>query len=218
MSSPARRHKHYIAAQQSASLDEAASLSHLGNYDLLLFKMQQDLARLSGVESHETKAELKRGMLPTYMPWVAGVLQSDAGRQDAILMRVLVWFLDIGNLEYALDIGEYAIRHDLVAPDGFDRSTSCLLAEEIAAAAQRDLSAGRPLNTAQLQRAHQLLTNQDMPDRVKARLFKFVGYALRQDGDAVLALDMLKKALLKDENSGVKTDIKQLEKAIQAGS
>lgn len=92
MSSPARRHKHYIAAQQSASLDEAASLSHLGNYDLLLFKMQQDLARLSGVESHETKAELKRGMLPTYMPWVAGVLQSDAGRQDAILMRVLVWF------------------------------------------------------------------------------------------------------------------------------
>ncbi|EPC4486345.1 phage terminase small subunit [Serratia liquefaciens] len=218
MTSPARRHKQYVAAQQSNSLSEAASLSHLGNYDLLLFKMQQDLARLSGVESHVTKAELKRRMIPTYMPWVAGVLQGDAGRQDAILMRVLVWLLDVGDMETALNIGEYAIKHDLVAPDGFERSTGCLIAEELAAAAQRSMTASKPLDTAQLLRAQQLLTGQDMPDKVKARLYKFAGYALRQDGDTVLALDTLKKALLKDENSGVKSDIKQLEKLIQAGS
>lgn len=51
---------------------------------------------------------------------------------------------------------------------------------------------------------------------VCARLHKFVGYALRQDGDHVLALANLKTALQLDDNSGVKTDIKNLEKLIKA--
>lgn len=51
---------------------------------------------------------------------------------------------------------------------------------------------------------------------VCARLHKFVGYALRQDGDNVLALANLKTALQLDDNSGVKTDIKNLEKLIKA--
>lgn len=218
MTSPARRHKQFVAAQQSASLSEAASLSHLNNYELLLFKMKQDLDRLSAIESHSSKAALKRRLLPTYMPWVAGVLASNAGMQDAVLMRVLIWLLDVGDIKNALDIGEYALRHDLVTPDDFSRSTGCLIAEEVAAAAQRCMVAGETLDTEQLIRARQLLAGQDMPDKVKARLFKFVGYALRQDGDNVLALDSLNKALQLDEGCGVKTDIKQLEKLVSASS
>jgi len=217
MSSPARRHKQFSAAQQAASLGEAASLSHLNNYELLLFKLKQDLDRLSGVESHISKAELKSKMIPTYMPWVAGVLACDKGGQDAILMRVLVWMIDAGDIKSALDVGEYALRHDLVAPDNFQRSTACLIAEEVAANAQRNLTANEVLDTEQLVRAQQLLAGKDMPDKVKARLFKFVGYAQRQDEDYVLALDSLKKALALDD-CGVKTDIKQLEKLVNNAS
>ncbi|HHQ6590219.1 phage terminase small subunit [Serratia fonticola] len=216
MTSPARRHKQFIAAQQSASQSEAATMSHLNHYELLLFKLKQDLDRLHGVESHLTKAEMKRKMLPTYMPWVAGVLQNGSGVQDAVLMRVLVWLLDVGDLKTALDIAEYAIRHDLVVTDGFSRSTTCMIAEEVAAAAQRNMTASVPLDTVQLVRAQQLLTGQDMPDKVKARLFKFVAYAQRQDGDNVLALDNLNKALVIDKDSGVKNDIKQLEKLVNS--
>ncbi|NBJ32244.1 hypothetical protein GE191_00940 [Serratia fonticola] len=218
MTSPARRHRQFIAAQQSASQSEAASMSHLNHYELLLFKLKQDLDRLSGVESHITKAEMKRKMLPAYMPWVAGVLESGSGAQDAVLMRVLVWLLDVGDLRIALDIAEYAIRHDLVVTDGFSRSTACMITEEVTSVAQRNMTASLPLDTMQLVRAQQLLIGQDMPDKVKARLFKFVAYAQRQDGDNVLALDNLNKALLLDKDCGVRTDIKQLEKLVNTGS
>lgn len=113
-------------------------MSHLNHYQLLLFKLKQDLDRLRGVESHLTKAEMKRKMLPTYMLWVAGVLLNGSGVQDTVLMRVLVWLLDVGDLKTALDIAEYAIRYDLVVTDGFSRSTTCMIAEEVAAAAQYD--------------------------------------------------------------------------------
>ncbi|ENA1773681.1 hypothetical protein ABF237_002356 [Yersinia ruckeri] len=216
MTNPARRHRLFVAAQQSDSLSEAASLNHASTYELLLFKLRQDMGQLHKVESHLGKAEVKRRMLPTYQPWVAGVLAQDRGGQDAVLMRMLIWHLDVGELARGLDIAEYALRHDLVTPEDFSRTTACLVAELLTTAAQRDLTDKAPLDTAQLMRARELLTGRDMPDAVKARLHKFVGYALRQDGDNVLALANLNEALRLDENSGVKTDIKQLEKMIQA--
>ncbi|EMU5279673.1 phage terminase small subunit [Yersinia enterocolitica] len=218
MSNPVRRHRLFVAAQQSDSLSEAANLSHASNYELLLFKLQQDMAQLGRIESIARKAEVKQGMLPTYQPWVAGVLAKDSGEQDDILMRMLIWHLDVGDITRGLDIAQYAIKHDLETPDSFKRTTACLIAEEVAAIAQRTLTDQKPLDTPQLLRAQQILTGQDMPDMVCARLHKFVGYALRQDGDHVLALANLKTALQLDDNSGVKTDIKNLEKLIKAAS
>ncbi|AKP32154.1 phage terminase small subunit [Yersinia aleksiciae] len=218
MCNPVRRHRLFVAAQQSNSLSQTANLSHASNYELLLFKLQQDMAQLSRIESIIRKAEAKRNMLPTYQPWIAGVLAKESGEQDDILMRMLIWHLDVGDTGNALDIAEYAIKHDLVTPDSFKRTTACLIAEEVAAIAQRTLTAQQPLDTTQLLRAQQILAGQDMPDIVSARLHKFVGYALRQDGDNVLAMANLKIALQLDENSGVKTDIKNLEKLIQTAS
>ncbi len=218
MSNPVRRHRLFVAAQQSSSLSEAASLSHASNYELLLFKLQQDMAQLSLIESISRKAEVKQGMLPTYQPWVAGVLAKGSGEQDDILMRMLIWHLDVGDIRNALDIAEYAVQHGLVTPDSFKRTTACLIGDEVAAIARQTLTDEKPLDTPQLLRAQQMLTGQDMPDVVSARLHKFVGYALRQDGDNVLALANLKTALQLDDNSGVKTDIKNLEKLIKAAS
>lgn len=214
MSNPARYHRAFVAAQLAASQDESAQMSHLGHYELLLFKLKQDLDRLHHVESRRRKAQLKRGMLPTYQPWVAGVLASGTGAQDAVLMRMLVWLLDVGDIAAALDIGDYALRHGLLAPDGFERATPCLIAEEVTASAQRNLNDGQPLDTEQLLRARQMLAGQDMPDKVKARLLKVVGLALRQDGEDEQALDCFRQALAQDETCGVKTEIKQLEKQL----
>ncbi|WP_246579832.1 hypothetical protein [Candidatus Sodalis endolongispinus] len=73
---------------------------------------------------------------------------------------------------------------------------------------------GQPLDTEQLLRARSLLAGQDMPDKVKARLLKVVGLALRQDGEDEQALDCFRQALAQDETCGVKTEIKQLEKQL----
>ncbi|WP_342221256.1 phage terminase small subunit [Candidatus Fukatsuia endosymbiont of Tuberolachnus salignus] len=216
MSNPVRRHKQFVAAQQAASSRETAGLRHASTYDLLLFKLQQDLLHLKSIASISRKAEVKRSLLPTYSPWVAGVLANGTGTQDAILMRTLIWQLDVGDLTRALDIADYAIKHDLATPDSFQRSTACLIAEEVAALASRTLLEKRPLDTVQLLRAQHLLHGQDMPDPVKARLHKMVGYALRQDGKYDPACLHLKQALTLDSRSGVKTDIKQLEKLLHA--
>ncbi|WP_236851563.1 phage terminase small subunit [Candidatus Sodalis pierantonius] len=109
MSNPARYHRAFVAAQLAASQDESAQMSHLGHYELLLFKLKQDLDWLHHVESRRRKAQLKREMLPIYQPWVAGVLASGTGAQNAVLMRILVWLLDVGDITAALDIGDYAL-------------------------------------------------------------------------------------------------------------
>jgi len=54
-----------------------------------------------------------------------------------------------------------------------------------------------------------------MPDQSRARLHKALGYALRDNDQAVAALNHLKRALQLDNNSGVKTDIKQLESRLR---
>lgn len=215
MSNPARRHKQFVAAQQATPWRETAAGHPARPYDLLLFQLQQDLLQLKSIESLSRKAEVKRTLLPTYLPWVAGVLAGGSGTQDAILMRMLIWQLDIGDLASALDIADYAIHYDLVPPDSFQRSTACLIAEEVALLATRTLLEKRPLDTASLLRAQQLLRGQDMPDPVNAKLHKMLGYALRQDGDYQQACLHLKHALTLDPRSGVKTDIKQLEKCLQ---
>ncbi|WP_249192925.1 LysB family phage lysis regulatory protein [Yersinia sp. Marseille-Q3913] len=68
----------------------------------------------------------------------------------------------------------------------------------------RTVPAQQPLDTAQLLRAQQILAGQDMPDMVCARLLKFVGYALRQDGDNVLAL-----ALTANANNQAQAQLRQ---------
>lgn len=217
MSSPAQRHMMRVLAQEAAQRENSA-LRHANGYELMLMRLVGDMRTLKGVRSLERKAEMKRGMLPHYAPWVAGVLAEGRGAQDAVLMTIMVWKLDTGDIAGALDIARYALKYGLVMPSHLNRSTGYFLAEDVAIAADRLRTAGEPIEVSYLLDTLALTESADMPDQVRAKLHKITGLVWRDNGHAVQALEHFKRAMQLDRFAGVKKDIERLERVIKAVS
>lgn len=215
MLSPARRHMMRQQAIEAAQ-QQSNPLRHATGYEQMLVKLNDDKRRLKKVRSNERKAELKRQMLPDYQPWVAGVLSQGKAVQDAVLMTVMIWRLDTGDIPGALEIARHALTHGLVPPDGFKRdSTAYLLAEEVASAATRAWTVKAPVDINPLLATIRLTESEDMPDQVRAKLHKITGYVLRDAGRADEALAHLTRALQLHEGCGVKKDIERLATAMK---
>jgi len=125
----------------------------------------------------------------------------------------MVWRIDSGDLAGAMQIGRYAIAHNLAMPDQYKRTTACLLAEEAAEVALRG-GTEQPGDANQLLAVGDLVVEQDMPDEVRAKLFKAIGYALAPDSKKA-AIAIFKRALELHAKVGVKKDIERLEREIK---
>ncbi|WP_321966506.1 phage terminase small subunit [Burkholderia cepacia] len=183
-------------------------------YTLMLAQLDDHRRALKAVESVERKATLKRQFLPAYDAWVDGVLAGGAGAQDDVLMTIMVWRIDGGDYQGALKIGAYALQHGLTLPDQFKRSTPCLLVEEFADAALRASRAGESIQVEPLVEIGRLTADADMPDEVRAKLNKAIGYGLTET-DPPRALEHLRRALQLFANVGVKKDIERLERELK---
>nr|WP_286946276.1 phage terminase small subunit [Pseudomonas sp. UBA6718] len=158
------------AAQEAAAAAPAALMEGATNYEVMLAKLQQDQFRLKQVQSTEGKAKLKAELLPEYVPYIEGVLSAGQGAQDDVLVTVMVWRFDASDFDGGLQIAEYVLRHQLVMPDRFNRTTGCLVAEEVATAALNAQKAGKPFPLVTLNRTAELTADQDMPDEARAKL------------------------------------------------
>lgn len=218
MSSPARAHKARAEAALAAQAGAASRRQHATGYELMLAKLDADRRRLKAIQSIERKIVVKRELLPEYMAWCEGVLAGDAGVQDDVFMTVMLWRIDAADFPAALELARYAIRHDLAMPDRFDRTTACLIAEEMADATLRAEPALQASYTDALAECLTLTADQDMPDEVRAKLCKAAAYALRAGGEADAqprALELLQRALQLNDRCGVKKDIERLEREIK---
>ncbi|WP_413708082.1 terminase endonuclease subunit [Ralstonia sp. Ralssp110] len=226
MTSPARNHFLRVSAAQAAQAElEANPLRHATGYELMLAQLAEHKRQLKQVQSVERKAETKRRMLPEYAAWVEGVLQADSGTQDDIFMTVLVWRIDVGDFAGALPLADYAIRHKLAMPDQYQRTTACLIAEEFANMVLKAPEAIKAEDAEALAEVEKLVSDQDMPDEVRAKLHKALGYvtdalATGQDPATAAAcreeaLTHLRRALELHDKSGVKKDIERIEREIK---
>ena len=216
MPSPAKAH--FLAVSAAALTATAAApvdRASANAYELMLAKLAEDKRRLKDVQSMERKAEVKAQLLPEYLPWIEGVLEAATGRQDDVLMTVFVWAIDIGNFELALRICAYAIEHGLTMPDQYKRDVPCVIAEEVADQALKAMAAGQPVDVLHIQKAANLTDSSDMPDEVRAKLYKAKGYALRAANLLPEAKAALTRAFELHDKVGVKKDIERLETAIK---
>lgn len=216
MRSPAQRHFAQVSAQLvAASGGPGESLAGASVYELMLAKLATDRRRLKEVQSIERKAAVKREVLPEYDAYVAGALAGGRGAQDDVLVTVMVWRIDVGDYAGALAIAVYALEHRLTLPDQYERKLATVIAEEFAEAALIALKAeGGKFDVDQLLQVSTLTDAADMPDQVRAKLYKAIGYALQDDPAA--ALPHLRRAVELDDRVGAKKDIERLEKALKA--
>ncbi|EKS1206212.1 terminase endonuclease subunit [Escherichia coli] len=214
MTSPAQRHMMRVSAISTAQRDDNP-LRHATAYEQMLVKLAADQRTLKTIFSTELKAAKKRELLPFYAPWVSGVLTEGKGSQDDILMTVMLWRLDAGDIAGALDIARYALRYGLTMPGKHKRTPAYLFAEEVALAAMRAQAAGEPVDVSLLHDAIALTNDADMPDPVRAKLHKITGMVLRDGGQPAQALTQLERAMQLDRLAGVKKDIERLTRELR---
>jgi len=207
---------HYLKHQAQALTAEPMDRSTANAYELMLAQLAEHKRRLKGIQSFEHRAEIKRQFLPEYQPWVEGVLQGDSGQPDTVLMTVMVWLIDIGDIGQALPIARYALKNDLAMPDQYQRTTACVLAEETAERALRELGQEEQdeaafMGTDLIADVIALVDHYDMPDQVRAKLYKAFGYGLRAAGELEPARQALLRALDLNDRAGVKKDIERLD-------
>ncbi|MFA2923740.1 phage terminase small subunit [Acinetobacter pittii] len=223
--------KHYQQHQAISAAETAAEFGTMQNtnaYEQQLLQLNSDKNRLKNIQSKQNKIELKRQLLPNYKPYVEGILEVKPGVQDSVITEILVWAIDIGEYEFALDIAEYVIEHGLKLPDRFERSEACFITEDIADEFLKTLKTDVAVDITVLERLEQLITDEslvqskrDMPDEVKAKLYlalgktemRFVtGEELVDLVHATRARDFLDQACKLDDKCGGRTDLNKMTK------
>ncbi|MCR8930417.1 MULTISPECIES: phage terminase small subunit [unclassified Pseudomonas] len=224
MTNPCRRHfQRVTAAKEAAAVEPTQTMAGATAYEHQLNQLLQDRLRLKQVQSNQGKAELKRQLLPEYIPYVQGVLDAGQGAQDEVLTTIMVWRFDAGDFTGGLDIAQYVLQHKMVMPDRFARTLGCLVAEEVATAAFKAQKVGEPFDLAVLHRTAELTDAEDMPDQARAKLFLAMGRATvegltddqpGQPGQVQAGIDLLKKAIDLHDACGGKKDLERAERLL----
>ncbi|MDK1707019.1 phage terminase small subunit [Serratia marcescens] len=214
---PARRHmQRYAAMAQSQKRESQRDTTA---WERMCHRLHQDKKRLKGIQSNERKAELKRQLLPDYQGWIDGVLAADTGRPDDVFVTCMIWTIDTGQIDAALPLAAYVLRHNLPLPDTYQRTPAALIVEEICNPALLAIKLdehARPLPAALLKQVEALTRHADMPDPVRAKLCKLLGLTLRHDTPDAWpqALGYLLRAMALNAGAGVKREIEILRRQI----
>ncbi len=176
----------------------------------LEIKFFNDWEQLSNIQSHEAKNAKKAELLPTYIPWIEGTIAGGVGTQDDMLLKLMVWCLDTHDFVNATNIAEFALLNDMVMPEPFSRSVATIYAEQMADEGLKNLD--NIADYADIYKKAVELTNpHDMPDEVRAKLYRVWGNSVRDThpADAELAY---KRALQLNPKVGCSRDLKDLTK------
>ena len=212
------------AAMEAAKTAPQQSMAGATAYEHQLNQLLQDRLRLKAIQSNEGKAALKAQLLPEYIPYIEGVLAAGNGAQDDVMTTVMVWRVDVEDYSGALDIADYVLKHKLIMPDRFERTTGCLVAEEIATAALKAQKANGSFDLSILHRTVELTDAEDMPDQARAKLFLATGRATLHDitaeepgqpGQIQAGIDLLKRAIELHDGCGGKKDLDSAERLLK---
>ncbi|MBD8236978.1 terminase endonuclease subunit [Pseudomonas fluorescens] len=212
------------AAMEAAKTAPRQSMAGATAYEHQLNQLLQDRLRLKAIQSNEGKAALKLQLLPEYIPYVEGVLGAGNGAQDDVMTTVMVWRVDVEDYSGALDIADYVLKHKLIMPDRFERTTGCLVAEEIATAALKAQKANGSFDLDILHRTVELTDAEDMPDQARAKLYLATGRATLdgitaeepgQPGQIQAGIDLLKRAIELHDGCGGKKDLDGAERLLK---
>ncbi len=225
--------KHYQQHQAKSAAESAAEFGTMQNtnaYEQHLMQLNSDKNRLKNIQSKQNKVELKRQLLPNYKPYLHGILEVKPGVQDAVVTEMLVWSIDVGEYDFALDLAEYVLEHGLKLPDRFERSEACFITEDIADEFLKVLKTDVSIDITVLERLESLITDEsldkskrDMPDEVKAKLYLALGKAEMRliTGEqlvdlvhATRARDFLEQACKLDDKCGGRTDLNKMTKFV----
>lgn len=216
MMTPAQRRFNKVIAAKASGSDDVV-LADSSAYELMLIKLASDRKRLRDIQSIERKVAAKQELLPEYDDWVMGALDAGKGEQDDVLVTVMVWNIDVGRYQLALDIAQYVLAYKLVLPDQYERTVATVLVDEIADAALIPQNRESGFDIEVLERLDQLTKDHDMPDQARAKLHKALGMQYKLSENYSKAIDEFTRALELNAKAGCKRDLDECIKLLKQG-
>ena len=220
MLTPAQKHFQKVMAERHGKTDELSDTARTA-HEQIMHRLRMDQSALKRVQSDQAKAAMKRQLLPHYEGWIEGTLDGDSGRQDEVIVTLMVWAIDAGDYALAARIGRYVVAHSLLMPDRFNRTAATVLVDEICdpilvQVKADDTTDVTPYLTV-LDEVAEFTADSDMPDVVRAKLCKARAFALRNGTteEQATALELLRQALTLDAGAGVKKEIDRLARVVK---
>ncbi|HIE8613897.1 TPA: phage terminase small subunit [Klebsiella pneumoniae] len=220
MLTPAQRHFQRVMAERHGKTDEQSDTARTA-HEQIMHRLRMDQSALKRVQSDQAKAAMKRQLLPHYEGWIEGTLDGDSGRQDEVIVTLMVWAIDAGDYVLAARIGRYVVAHGLLMPDRFNRTAATILVDEICDPILVQVKADDTTDVtpylAVLDEVADFTAGSDMPDVVRAKLCKARAFALRNGTteEQTTALALLRQALTLDAGAGVKKEIERLARVVK---
>lgn len=220
MLTPAQKHFQKVMAERHGKTDEQSDTARTA-HEQIMHRLRMDQSALRRVQSDQAKAAMKRQLLPHYEGWIEGTLDGDSGRQDEVIVTLMVWAIDAGDYVLAARIGRYVVTHGLLMPDRFNRAAATVLVDEICDPILVQVKADDATDVtpylAVLNEVAEFTAGSDMPDVVRAKLCKVRAFALRNGttDEQTTALELLRQALTLDAGAGVKKEIDRLARAVK---
>lgn len=216
---PAQKHWRQVMAERRGDEHTAEDMTA---YEQILHRLRHDQTRLSHIQGTEFKVEYKKTILEQYEPWIDGVLSANTGQSDEVFTTLLVWQIDCENYDRALDMADYVLAYNLPLPERYNRTPATMVIDEICDRALTLFAAGvskeKLISINVLQRLCDLTKSYDVPNEVRAKLYKSLAYTLRLNddiNDKSRAVELMQSALLLHEKVGVKRDIELLQREIK---
>lgn len=220
MLTPAQKHFQKVMAERHGKTDEQSDTARTA-HEQIMHRLRMDQSALKRVQSDQAKAAMKRQLLPHYEGWIEGTLDGDSGRQDEVIVTLMVWAIDAGDYALAARIGRYVVTHGLLMPDRFNRTAATVLVDEICDPILVQVKADDATDVtpylAVLDDVADFTSDSDMPDVVRAKLCKVRAFALRNSTteEQGTALELLRQALTLDAGAGVKKEIERLARVVK---
>lgn len=220
MLTPAQKHFQRVMAERHGKTDEQSDTARTA-HEQIMHRLRMDQSALKRVQSDQAKAAMKRQLLPHYEGWIEGTFDGDSGRQDEVIVTLMVWAIDAGDYALAARIGRYVVTHGLLMPDRFNRTAATVLVDEICDPILVQVKADDTTDVtpylAVLDEVAEFTAGSDMPDVVRAKLCKARAFALRNGTteEQTAALALLRQALTLDAGAGVKKEIERLARAVK---
>lgn len=144
MTSPVRRHLERLAS--SAAVNAAVVGTGLIKADAKLSDYQSalaiDLERIKNETTLEGKARVKAVALPTYLGFALDYLEKGHNYPNDVAVQVMVWLLDVGDIERGLNAALTLIKQGQKMPARFNRGMAEFVCDFIYDWANEQLKAG----------------------------------------------------------------------------
>lgn len=207
-----QRGETFVRQTQPKTLVNDADSPQPDDTSPLELKFFNDWEQIVSIQSSSTRNERKAEFLPSYQGYIDGVLASGVGIQNDMLLKLMVWSLDTHAFDTATDIAEFALLSDMAMPEPFSRDVATFFAEQLATEIIKN---DATIDSDLLQKAVNITSDHDMPDEVRAKLYRALGEVVADD-DVQQAISAYEMALKLDSNVGVKTDLARLKKSLES--